>query len=96
MPRKDVWSANGSRKKWVVDRVRERYAPCALCGRPINYQLKFPDAASFSVHHVIPQSEDPTRVFDLDNCVAAHLACNRIGGPSNKVAPQQAVTSRQW
>lgn len=29
-------------------------APCALCGEPIDYSLRYPDPDSFVVDHVIP------------------------------------------
>lgn len=50
---------------------------CAICGRPVNFDKKFPDPWSATVDHIIPVSKggDPA---NLENMQLAHLACNRL------------------
>ena len=49
---------------------------CGICGRPVNFDLKFPDPWSATLDHVVPVSKggDPAA---LENLQLAHLQCNR-------------------
>ena len=49
--------------------------PCALCGDPIDYSLKWPDPMCFVADHVIPVKLGGPDT--LDNKQAAHNDCNR-------------------
>ena len=49
--------------------------PCALCGMPISYNLKYPDPWSFVVDHKIALNQGGQDT--LDNKQAAHNTCNR-------------------
>lgn len=46
------------RNTTIRDRHRATIAraepPCWLCGQPIDYTLRYPDAGAFVVDHVIP------------------------------------------
>ena len=62
--------------------IRRGHPPCALCGHPIDYTLKWPDPLSYEVDHIEPLGEAPTpeRVAALDvieNKQPAHRKCNR-------------------
>ena len=50
---------------------------CGICGRPVNFDLRFPDPWSATVDHIIPISEggSPT---DISNMQLAHFRCNRL------------------
>lgn len=50
---------------------------CAICGRPVNFDKKFPDPWSATLDHIIPIAKggDPA---SLENLQLAHLQCNRI------------------
>ncbi len=50
---------------------------CAICGRPVDFDRRFPDPYSPTVDHIIPISKggDPA---SLENLQLAHLQCNRI------------------
>ena len=68
---------------------------CAICGRPVDFDRKFPDLWSATVDHIIPIAKggDPA---SLNNLQLAHLQCNRIKS-SKIVAPQikeKAVNNR--
>lgn len=49
---------------------------CAICGKPVDFSLKFPDPMSATCDHIIPidKGGDPS---SIDNLQLAHLCCNR-------------------
>ena len=49
----------------------------AICGRPVNFDLKFPDPWSATLDHIIPISKGGS-VVDIENLQLAHLQCNRM------------------
>lgn len=49
---------------------------CWLCGRAIDYGLKYDDPMSFVIDHIIPLARNGTDT--LDNVAAAHRQCNSI------------------
>ena len=59
---------------------------CAICGRAVDFDKKFPDPWSATLDHIIPISKggDPA---SLENLQLAHLQCNRIKA-SKIVEPQ--------
>ena len=50
---------------------------CGICGRPVNFDKKFPDPWSATLDHIIPiqKGGDPCA---LENLQLAHLQCNRL------------------
>lgn len=81
--------ANSSRRNLIVRRWRMIGAPCALCGKPIDYSLgRIPDPLtgsyrwhpmSFVVDEIIPVAlgGDP---LDFENTQPAHRICNARKG----------------
>lgn len=57
---------------------------CAICGKPVDKSLKYPDPMSPTVDHIIPISRngDPSA---LENLQLAHRACNRA--KSDRLVP---------
>lgn len=49
---------------------------CAICGKPVDFKLKFPHPMSATVDHIIPVSKGG-HPSDIDNLQLAHLKCNR-------------------
>lgn len=49
---------------------------CAICGKPVDFSLKFPHPMSATVDHIIPVSKGG-HPSALDNLQLAHLKCNR-------------------
>ena len=47
---------------------------CGLCGKPIDYGLKYPDPGAFVVDHIVPIAAGGSD--RLENKQAAHNACN--------------------
>lgn len=61
----------GGYKPWLRDEFTFR---CVYC---LEREMWYPDrAASFSVDHIIPQSEDPTLICEYTNLVYACTRCN--------------------
>lgn len=60
------------------DKMKALQPPCAICGLPINYELKHPNPWSFTIDHIIPISRGGTT--DEDNLQPAHFKCNRLKG----------------
>lgn len=52
---------------------------CAICGKPVDKSIKYPDPMSPSVDHIIPLSKNGDPVA-LDNLQLAHRYCNRMKG----------------
>lgn len=50
---------------------------CAICGRPIDKALRFPDPMSASVDHIIPISKGG-HPSDPQNLQLTHLICNQM------------------
>jgi 5-methylcytosine-specific restriction endonuclease McrA len=55
-------------------RIARAKPNCAICGKPIDYTLKWPDAQCFVVDHIIPLVKGGRD--DLTNKQAAHATCN--------------------
>ena len=70
---------------------QKRDSPCALCGGPIDYTLKWPDPRAFTADHIIPLSTleygDPMRQ-SLSNLQPAHAGCNSSKGNGTRTAKQ--------
>ena len=74
-PDRDGWAKSTyikARKK-----IFATQSVCAICGRPVNFGLKFPDPWSATVDHIIPVSKGGSPA-DIANMQLAHLQCNRM------------------
>ena len=58
-------------------RVLMRDSVCALCGRPVDMELKAPDPMSPTVDHIIPVSKGG-HPSDMNNLQLTHWICNRM------------------
>lgn len=50
---------------------------CAICGRPVDMELKAPDPMSPTVDHIIPINKGG-HPSDINNLQLAHRICNRM------------------
>ena len=64
---------------------------CGICGRPVDFDKKFPDPWSATLDHIVPVSKggDPAA---LENLQLAHLQCNRLKA-SKMIEPQLKETA---
>ena len=49
---------------------------CGICGRPVDFDKKFPDPWSATIDHIIPVSKGGAPA-SLENMQLAHFFCNR-------------------
>lgn len=77
--------SNGARRRAIRARWEAIGAPCALCGRPIDYDLPAGHPMAFEVDEVVPVSRggDP---LDFANTQPAHRICNQRKGNGRAVA----------
>jgi len=70
-----TWAKNSYQKAKKI--IFSSQSNCGICGRPVDFDKKFPDPWSATVDHIIPVAKggDPASV---DNMQLAHLQCNRI------------------
>lgn len=50
---------------------------CAICGRPVDMELKAPDPMAPTVDHIIPINKGG-HPSDINNLQLAHWICNRM------------------
>lgn len=49
---------------------------CGICGRPVDFSLKYPHPMSACIDHIIPIDKGG-HPSDIDNLQLAHMCCNR-------------------
>jgi len=59
-------------------RLAKLKAPCHICGKPIDYTLKWPDPACFVADHVAPLARGGADT--IANKLPAHKLCNERKG----------------
>jgi len=92
-PDKDGWAKAAYEK--AKKRIFASQSVCAICGRPVDFDRKFPDPWSATLDHIVPISKggDPA---DINNLQLAHLQCNRIKASRLPItAPQKVTVSNQ-
>lgn len=57
-------------------RIFATQTTCGICGKPVDFSLKFPDPMSPCIDHIIPVDRGG-HPSDMDNLQLAHLCCNR-------------------
>ena len=99
---------NGVHRGMFERNKRKIYATqtvCGICGRPVDFSLKYPHPLSPCIDHIIPVAKGG-HPSDLENLQLAHWTCNRqksdklierkdvkeLQTISNRVLPQ----SKDW
>ena len=103
MSKRNPCNANANRRRQIRKRIRARGEPCAICGRPIDYDLPAFDDMSFEVDEITSRWKggDP---LDIDNCQPVHRACNRLKYQRERAEelgrraapPEPPRASRKW
>ncbi len=78
---------NGTQRAQFNSNKKKIYATqtvCGICGKRVDFKLKFPHPLSPCIDHIIPVAKggDPS---DISNLQLAHLTCNRQKSDINGV-----------
>ena len=80
---------NGTHRAQFNSNKKKIYATqevCGICGKKVDFSLKFPHPLSPCIDHIIPVSRNG-HPSDINNMQLAHLCCNRQ--KSYKLSPKQ-------
>lgn len=83
-PDRDGWAKSTYQK--ARKKIFATQSVCAICGRPVNFDLKFPDPWSPTVDHITPISKGGNPA-DIANMQLAHLQCNRMKAAKTGALP---------
>jgi 5-methylcytosine-specific restriction endonuclease McrA len=67
-------------------RIFQTQTLCGICGKPVDFSLKYPHPLSPCIDHIIPVARGG-HPSDMGNLQLAHWVCNRQ--KSDKLAPVQ-------
>ena len=73
-------------------RIFATQSVCAICGKPVDFNLKYPHPLSPTIDHIIPLAKGG-HPSDIDNLQLAHRCCNRQ--KSDKLVPTKASDTKQ-
>ena len=65
---------------------------CALCGKPVDFNLKYPHPLSPTIDHIVPVAKGG-HPSDINNLQLAHRCCNRA--KSDKLMPAKDTGGHQ-
>ena len=73
------------RKQYEINKkkIMATQTICGICGKPVDFELKYPHPLSACVDHIVPISKGG-HPSDISNLQLAHWTCNRA--KSDKVA----------
>lgn len=73
-------------------RIYATQTVCGICGKPVDFSLKYPHPLSPSIDHIIPISKGG-HPSDIDNLQLAHRCCNRQ--KSDKLIERRDLSGQQ-
>ena len=73
-------------------RIYATQTVCAICGKPVDFSLKYPHPLSPTIDHIIPLDKGG-HPSDIDNLQLAHFTCNRQ--KSNRLTPRKEADQQQ-
>ena len=79
MPRVKRPDKDGAHRSQFDKNKRKIYMTqtvCGICGKPVDFELKYPHPLSPCIDHIIPVSKGG-HTSDLKNLQLAHRTCNR-------------------
>ncbi len=71
---------NGTQRAQFESNKRRIYATqtvCGICGKPVDFSIRFPHPLSPCIDHIIPVSKGG-HPSDIQNMQLAHMCCNRF------------------
>lgn len=86
---------NGTQRAQFESNKRKIYATqtvCGICGKPVDFSIRFPHPLSPCIDHIIPVSKGG-HPSDIRNLQLAHMTCNRF--KSDKLTGSPAAVQKQ-
>ena len=80
MPRPDRMGAHRANYEKNKKRILATQNVCGICGKPVDFTLKYPHPMSATIDHIIPVNGPGGlrgHPSDLSNLQLAHFSCNR-------------------
>ena len=90
--RQSVMSNHYGRFEKNKKRIFATQSVCAICGKPVDFNLKYPHPLSPTIDHIIPLAKGG-HPSDIDNLQLAHRCCNRA--KSDKLVPKEMKGDQQ-
>ena len=87
--RTDRLTGNRSAYEAARQKILKTQTICGICGKPVDFSLKYPHPLSPTVDHIIPVSKGG-HPSDISNLQLAHRCCNRE--KSDKLFEPQTVS----
>lgn len=79
-------------------RIYATQSVCGICGKPVDFKIKFPHPLSPCIDHIIPIARGG-HPSDISNLQLAHFTCNRqksdkLTEHRNTSTPTQSISNR--
>lgn len=88
--RSDRQAGNRAAYEKARQKILKTQTICGICGKPVDFSLKYPHPLSPTVDHIIPVSKGG-HPSDISNLQLAHRCCNRE--KSDKLMASQETTA---
>lgn len=75
-PRSDRAPGNRGAYEKARAKILKTQTVCGICGKPVDFSLKYPHPLSPTVDHIVPVSKGG-HPSDINNLQLAHRCCNR-------------------
>lgn len=98
-PRSDRAPGNRGAYEKARAKILKTQTVCGICGKPVDFSLKYPHPLSPTVDHIVPVSKGG-HPSDINNLQLAHRCCNRqksdkVGDLSRYISDENKLISNR-
>ena len=98
-PRSDRAPGNRGAYEKARAKILKTQTICGICGKPVDFSLKYPHPLSPTVDHIVPVSKGG-HPSDINNLQLAHRCCNRqksdrVGDLSRYISDENKLISNR-
>ena len=98
-PRSDRAPGNRGAYEKARAKILRTQTICGICGKPVDFSLKYPHPLSPTVDHIVPVSKGG-HPSDINNLQLAHRCCNRqksdkVGDLSRYISDENKLISNR-
>ena len=68
-------------------RIYATRSVCGICGKPVDFSIKYPDPLSACIDHIVPINKGG-HPSDISNLQLAHRTCNRLKSDKTYKEPE--------